>query len=297
MNQLDKNINPFILTLIAANNDLDESQFNIVGDYLGTTWLAENKAAQIKLAHQPNMAAVNYIRAQLAPRKIDVIVTPADRQRKKLLLADMDSTIVTSETLDDISAFAGLKEQVAAITTRAMNGELDFHAALYERVALLKDLPEETLDKTYAETQLTSGAQTFLATMKAHGATCVLVSGGFTFFTEKIAEKCNFHAHHGNTLEIENGKLTGRVAEPVLDKTAKLVFLHRYCEQLDIAPEDALTIGDGANDLPMLQAAGLGLGFHARPAVAEQLTNNIVYNDLTAALYAQGYAEKEFIHP
>jgi phosphoserine phosphatase len=297
MTQPDKNSSQFILTFVAANNDLHETQFNITGDYLRAEWLCESKAAQIHMIHQPTMAAVNYIRSQLAAQKIDVFLTSAGHQRKKLLLADMDSTIVTSETLDDLAAFAGIKEQVAAITARAMNGEIDFHAALTERVGLLANLPADTMEKTYAETQLTSGALTFISTMKSHGATCILVSGGFTFFTEKIAEKCGFHVHHGNNLDIKDNKLTGRVIAPILDKNSKLTFLHRYCEQLNISIEDTLTIGDGANDLPMLQAAGLGLGFHAKPAVAEQITNTILYNDLTAALYAQGYSEKEFIHP
>ena len=293
MYNLDQNTS-HILTFIAANNDLREDQINIVGDYKDLKWLAESKAAEIGLRHEPNPAAIKYLRDQLTSAKIDVIVTPAENRQKQLLLADMDSTIVTSETLDDLAAFAGIKDQIAAITARAMNGELNFHDAIRERVALIKDLPESALDETLAETQLTAGAETLVRTMKKHGAHCILVSGGFTFFTEKIAQACGFDANYGNTLGLENGKLTGQVIEPIQDKDSKLEYLNQYAADYNLDLTQTLTIGDGANDLPMLQAAGLGLGFHAKPAVAEQLTNNIQFNNLTAALYAQGYSDKDF---
>ncbi len=285
----------YTITFVAAHSDLKAESLNIVGDYKNLTWLSPHKAAQLDVQHAPNAAAITYIRNQLAPYAIDVFVCPSINQRKKLLLADMDSTIVTGETLDDLAAFAGIKDQIAAITARAMNGELDFHDAIRERVALIKDLPTEFLSKTLAETKLTDGAYVFVNTMKKHGAFCVLVSGGFTFFTENIAEQCGFHVNHGNILGIADNKLTGEVVSPILDKTSKFDFLNRYASQQNIALGDTVAIGDGANDLPMLQAAGLGLGFYAKPAVEAELTNFIRFNDLTAALYAQGYSDDEFV--
>lgn len=282
------------LTFVAKNADLDASMLNIVGDFSNLTWLSPSKAAQVDVAHSPNPAAIKYIRDQMVGSQIDVFVTPSENRRKKLLLADMDSTIVTSETLDDLAAFAGIKDQIAAITARAMNGELDFHAAIRERVGLIKGLPASALEETLKETKLTKGAQTFVQTMKKHGSTCILVSGGFTFFTEKIAELCGFNAHHGNTLGIDGDKLSGLVIDPILDKDSKLAFLKDYAAKQSITLDDTITIGDGANDLPMLQAAGLGLGFHAKPAVVSELANFIRFNDLTAALYAQGYSDNEF---
>lgn len=287
----------FFLTLVASSAPLTENTINIVGDYQDFQWLAPGRAVDIRLNQPLGAAAITYIRTQLAAQNIDVFHTAEENRRKKLLLADMDSTIVTGETLDELAAYAGIKDKIAAITARAMNGELDFHAALRERVGLLKDLPAEKLSETLAQTQLTPGAKTFVQTMKKHGAHCVLVSGGFTFFTGAIAAQAGFDAHHGNQLDIADDKLTGHVIEPILDKTAKLAFLNQYCTQLNLPLEQSLTIGDGANDLPMLQAAGLGLGFHAKPAVEAQLNNMIRFGDLTAALFAQGYREDEFAPP
>lgn len=205
-----------------------------------------------------------------------------------LFIADMDSTIVQEETLDELAAHAGIKDKVAEITRRAMNGELDFHAAIRERVGLLKGLPETALHETLAKTTLTKGAKELVGTLKSQGATCVLVSGGFTFFTGAIAEICGFHHHHGNTLIIENSHLTGEVGEPILDKNSKLEFLNHYVEKLGTQMQNTITIGDGANDLPMLLAAqnggGLGIGFCAKPVVAEQLQTNIATPDLGEVL-------------
>ncbi len=234
------------------------------------------------------------IREMLAADKIDLFINPAEGRRKKLLLADMDSTIVEGETLDDMAAFAGIKDQIAAITARAMNGELDFHAALKERVGLLKGLPTEALQKTLDHTVVNPGARTLVHTMRKQGATCVLVSGGFTFFTGAIAEKVGFDHNHGNTLGIDGEQLSGAVIPPILDKFAKVEFLDLYTGNLDINASEVMTIGDGANDLPMLKKAGLGVGYHAKPSVAAELKNLIIYGDLAAALYAQGYSDSDF---
>lgn len=257
-------------------------------------WLAKDKAADLEISGEGGSSFLAQLREMLAPDAIDLFITPHAGRRKKLLLADMDSTIVEGETLDDMAAFAGIKDAVAAITARAMNGELDFHAAIRERVGLLKGLPAEALHKTLEHTQLNPGAQKLVGTMKKHGATCVLVSGGFTFFTEAIAAQTGFDHHHGNTLGITGEQLSGEVIPPILDKFSKVEFLEHYTRTLGINVTDAMTIGDGANDLPMLKMAGLGVGYHAKPSVAGELKNNIIHGDLSAALYAQGYTDKDF---
>lgn len=294
----------FVLTFVAADSKkpLTESHFGAAVEILhahkiisdgAPRWLAQDKAADLEISQSVDRAALEGLRAMLATDRIDLFVNPLEGRRKKLLLADMDSTIVTSETLDDMAAFAGIKDQVAAITARAMNGEIDFHAAIKERVGLLKGLPHDVLSQTLAHTQLSPGAETLVRTMKKFGATCVLVSGGFTFFTEAIAAQVGFDYHHGNTLGIKNEQLSGEVIPPILDKFSKVEFLELYMQRLRLTALDALTIGDGANDLPMLNMAGLGIGYHAKPAVAAELNNLVIHGDLSAALYAQGYADSD----
>lgn len=261
-------------------------------------WLSDGKAADLDISGEGGPDMLAQIRERLEPDKIDVFLTHHHGRRKKLLLADMDSTIVAGETLDDMAEFAGIKDQIAAITARAMNGELDFHAALRERVGLLKGLSTEALQKTLDHTIINPGAQSFIKTMQKHGATCVLVSGGFTFFTGAIAQKVGFDHHHGNTLGINKGidgeQLSGEVIPPILDKFAKVEFLEFYMRSLGLTETDCLTIGDGANDIPMLKKAGLGIGYRPKPAVAAEIKNLIVHGDLSAALYAQGYRDHQF---
>ena len=256
-------------------------------------WLEGDKAADIVLNDKPNSALIAHLRETLDKDAIDLFITEPGNRKKKLLLADMDSTIVAEETLDELAAFAGLKDQVAEITAKAMNGELDFHGAVKERVGLLKGLSTDALDKTLEATIVNPGAKVLVQTMKAHDATCVLVSGGFTVFTDPVAEKVGFDHNHGNNLGIEGAELTGEVIEPILDKHAKVEFLDRYCKDLSLNADDCMTIGDGANDLPMLKKAGLGVGYYAKPSVASELTNIIKHGDLSAPLYAQGYTDKE----
>ncbi len=293
----------FFLTLVASDEPLTAGHLAVIERHLDfeangmdgdPLWLSPHKAADIPLMGRPNKADLTELREALATNKIDLFITPEANRRKKLLLADMDSTIVTGETLDDLAEHAGIKNAVAAITERAMQGKLDFHEALRERIALLTDLPTSAIEETLAKTKLNAGAETFVKTMKKHGATCVLVSGGFTHFTAAIAKQCGFDHHHGNTLDIANDKLTGELILPILDKSAKLDYLKKYTQNLGLNTSDTLTIGDGANDLPMLEAASLGLGYHAKPIVSNAIDNTIHYGDLTAALYAQGFKDEEF---
>jgi phosphoserine phosphatase len=254
-------------------------------------WLAVGKAVDLGVSDRPNTALMLHLMDMLAESQIDVFVSDPDRRRKKLLLADMDSTIVSSETLDELADYAGLKEKISAITAAAMEGQLDFNSALRGRVALLKDLDVSALHETLKKMQLNPGAKSLVQTMKKAGAKCVLVSGGFTFFTEAVATMCGFDMHHGNNLQVEKDKLTGKVIEPILDKFAKVDFLRTYVRDMKLKPEDAMTIGDGANDIPMLKAAGLGVGYKPKEAVKKEIDNLIIYGDLTAALYAQGYTK------
>jgi phosphoserine phosphatase len=226
----------------------------------------------------------------------DVCVQPAEGRRKRLLIADMDSTIIGCECLDELADFAGVKAQVAAITEQAMRGEIGFEGALKERVAMLKGLPIGVLQQCYDErVRLNPGARALVTTMAAHGARCVLVSGGFTFFTQRVAGAAGFHLQRANTLiDDGQGALTGEVGMPILGREAKLAALEAETAALGLTPAAALAIGDGANDLAMIKAAGLGVAYRAKPLVAAEAHARIDHADLTAALYFQGYRAEEF---
>lgn len=259
-------------------------------------WLHIHKAAQMVLGDKPSPDQLTQLRALLGPDQIDIFITPHEHRRKKLLVADMDATIVTTETLDELATFAGLKDKISAITERAMKGELDFAQALHERVGMLKDLPLSALQQTLDATEFSPGAETLLTVMRHSGATCVLVSGGFTFFTNAVAARAGFNFNHGNTLGIQGDKLSGQVEGSILDKHAKLRFLQDYTAKMNLNPAETIALGDGANDLPMLENAGLGLGYHPKPLLLEKLDNCIVHTDLTSALYIQGYTEQDIGH-
>jgi phosphoserine phosphatase len=226
---------------------------------------------------------------------IDAFAQPAGERRKKLLVADMDSTIVAEETLDELADFAGLKDKIAAITARSMNGEIDFPTALRERVAMIAGLPEEALSRTLARTNISGGARTLVRTMRAHGAFTALVSGGFRWFTARVAAAVGFDHHEANELVIENGRVSGRVGEPILGREAKLAALERLAAERGLTPVQACAVGDGANDLPMLLAAGLGVAYRAKPVVAAAVPCRVDHADLTALLYFQGYRRSEFV--
>jgi phosphoserine phosphatase len=234
--------------------------------------------------------------AAVAELPVDWALTPTSARRKHLLIADMDSTIINVECLDELADFAGIKAEIAAITERAMRGELEFEPALRERVAKLKGLGVEALQRTYDErVQLNPGARTLVQTMAAQGARCVLVSGGFTFFTSRVAEAAGFHTHRANALLDDGAALTGAVQEPVLGRAAKLAALEEETQALGISASDALAIGDGANDLDMIKAAGLGLAYRAKPLVAAEADARIDHTSLETALFFQGYARGEFV--
>jgi phosphoserine phosphatase len=235
------------------------------------------------------------IRDIIGGEPVDVVIQPHDGRRKKLFVADMDSTMIGQECIDELADFAGLKAHVAAITERAMRGEIQFEPALRERVALLKGLAVDVVDKVIAERiTLTPGGRELVATMRAHGAHTCLISGGFTLFTQPIAEKIGFAENRGNELIVRDGKLSGEVKEPIIGRAAKLATLVELREGFDLDKIDTLAAGDGANDLGMIGEAGLGVAFHAKPAVAAAAAARIDYGDLTALLYAQGFAREEF---
>jgi phosphoserine phosphatase len=222
-------------------------------------------------------------------------VQPVAVRRKKLFLADMDSTMIGQECIDELADFAGLKAHVAGITERAMRGEIEFEPALRERVALLKDLPVSVVDEVLAKRITpTPGGRELVMTMRAHGAYTCLISGGFTLFTHAVAAKIGFQENRANELIVRDGKFTGEVAEPILGRATKLATLIELRESFDLDEIDTLVTGDGANDLGMIQAAGLGVAYHAKPAVAAAAAARIDYGDLTALLYAQGYRRDEF---
>ncbi|WP_366655154.1 phosphoserine phosphatase SerB [Fodinicurvata sp. EGI_FJ10296] len=238
--------------------------------------------------------AVRTALSATAVEGVDLAVIPADGRRKGLLIADMDSTIVTGETLDDLAELAGIGDAVADITRRAMNGEIGFEGALRERVAMLKGRSTDLIEQVIERMTLTPGAEALVATMRSHGARCVLVSGGFTVFTGHVAELAGFDADFGNTLIMSHGSFSGTVGEPILGRDAKLSTLQAECEARNLDTSSAIAVGDGANDLAMIQAAGMGIAFHAKPSVKAAAPIVIDHADLTSLLYLQGYADTDF---
>jgi phosphoserine phosphatase len=263
-------------------------------------WLDPGIAADIPFtpaAANDQRALAEQARTVLAGRPVDVVVQPLAHRRKRLFLADMDSTMIGQECIDELADYVGLKAHVAAITERAMRGEIAFEPALRERVALLKGLPQrvagQVIEKRIA---LTPGGKTLVATMRAHGAYTCLVSGGFTLFTQKIGAMIGFDEDRSNILLVDgDARLSGQVAEPILGKEAKLNTLRELQRRLGLAPEETMAIGDGANDIPMIEAAGLGVAYHGKPAVAQAAAARIDHGDLTALLYAQGYPRAAFV--
>jgi len=286
---------PHILTLVAGPEArLTPALLARVREAAGTAApvsLSDGEAADLPCPAPPDPGRVA---AAIEGAAVDWAVLPAAGRRKRLLVADMDSTIVAGETLDELAAQAGLGEQVAAITRESMEGRLDFASALRARVAMLRGLPLAALDRTWAGVRLSPGARTLVATMHAHGARTVLVSGGFTVFTARVAALCGFDAHQANLLLDDGEALTGAVAEPILDRDAKRAALRQYAAEMGIPLRDTLAVGDGANDLAMIEDAGLGVAYHAKPIVAAAAGVRVEHTDLCALLYFQGYAASAF---
>ena len=292
----------FVATLIAnpsnpvLTSDLAEKAHDAV-NATGLYWLADGIACDIVLRDGTDIsAAEQLIRSHLSGLPIDLVIQEAETRRKTLLIADMDSTMIGQECIDELAAEVGLKDHVAAITARAMNGEIAFEPALRERVSLLKGLPISVVDDVIAKRiTLTPGGKTLIATMKVRGGYAALVSGGFTVFTSRIAETLGFDENRANTLLETDGILSGLVTEPILGKQAKVDALEDIAARLGITLDDAMAVGDGANDLGMLQAAGSGVALHAKPSVSAQAKMRIDHGDLTALLYIQGYRKTDFI--
>jgi phosphoserine phosphatase len=258
-------------------------------------WLSPGRALDIPFDHDP-IQVLERARHHFRDQPVDVNVMPWADRRKKLLIADMDSTIISCECLDELADMAGHKSKVSAITEKAMRGELDFPAALRERVAMLKGLPLAALERVYAERiRLNPGARTVVATMRKHGAHTLLVSGGFSYFTSRVAKDAGFEADQANILLDDGTALTGEVREPILGRAAKLAALEKAARLLNLKAADTLAVGDGANDLGMIERAGLGVAYHAKPIVAEAAGARVTHGDLSALLYLQGYSDDEIV--
>lgn len=291
------------LTLIAApdRRDLGDAAAHDLPPAWGAgaqRWLAPGEALEVELAGEPSPEQLQRERQRWHERGVDLVLQPSAGRRKRVLLADMDSTMIEQECIDELAVHAGVGDRVADITARAMNGELDFAAALHERVALLAGLPTGVTDTVLAERITTMpGGHELVATMRAAGAYTALVSGGFTRFTAAVAARLGFDEHRANVLEEAKGQLTGLVVPPVVGKEAKVEALQQITALRGLTPADAVAVGDGANDLPMLQLAGTGVALHAKPAVAAQAPVRVDHGDLTAVLFLQGYAASEFVSP
>ncbi len=303
MNAVTDSMTSHVLTLIGnmASAPLEPVHIERVCRHLATTgevdWLADREACDLFI--EAPVSAVDIAkqaRAALSGTAIDAVCTSVEGRRKKLLVSDMDSTVINQECIDELGDAIGVGSRIREITAAVVNGDISFSDALRKRMALMKGMERGLLDRVYEERiSLQSGARTLVQTMRRHGAFCILVSGGFSFFTRRIAERIGFHDHQGNQLAFEDEKLTGQVREPILGRSAKLNTLMRLCAEKGLEPSDVLAVGDGANDIKMIEAAGLGVAFHGSDSLKERASACIDHGDLTAVLYIQGFHKSEFV--
>ena len=294
---------PFVLTLIGNAKSASLESIHLarvcrnLAPTVKTDWLAEKEACDIFIESRLSTTEIaDQAREALSGTGIDAVCTPIKGRRKKLLISDMDSTIINQECIDELGDAVGLGSQIRKITAALVRGEISVAEAMRKRLALLKGMERHLLKSVYEERiSLKSGAQTLVQTMRHHGAFCILVSGGFTFFTRRIAEHIGFHDHHGNKLAFENGKLTGKILEPLLGRSAKLNTLTSLCDKKGFEPADVLAVGDGANDIEMIKGAGLGVAFHNSDSLRKYANACIDHGDLTALLYIQGFRKSEFV--
>ena len=296
-----------VLTLIGnlASAPLESVHIERVCRHLVATgevdWLADREACDLFI--ESPLAAViiaeqarDALSGPASGTAIDVVCTSIEGRRKKLLVSDMDSTVINQECIDELGDAIGVGSRIREITAAVVNGDIGFSEALRERMVLMKGMERGLLDRVYEERiSLQPGARTFVQTMRRHGAFCILVSGGFSFFTRRIAERIGFHDHRGNRLAFEDGKLTGQVLEPILGRSAKLNTLLWLCAEKGLEPADVLAVGDGANDITMIEAAGLGVAFHGSDSLKKRANACIDHGDLTALLYIQGFRKSEFV--
>ncbi|MEP1538996.1 MAG: phosphoserine phosphatase SerB [Paracoccaceae bacterium] len=288
-----------VVTLIAKPGKLDPALVESLRNAWGggdAIWLAPDEAAEFSVDRSPDN--LWDVWSDVQKLNVDLVLQPAEGRRKKVLIADMDSTMIQQECIDELAEVAGVGDHVRGITARAMNGELDFDGAVRERVGLMKGLGAEKIDQVLAERiTMMPGGDVLLATMRANGAYTALVSGGFTMFTAAVAKQLGFHENRANTLIVKDGVLTGEVGMPILGREAKVEALNEITLRLDLQARDVIAVGDGANDLGMLGLAGSGVALHAKPSVAAECDIRINHGDLSALLYLQGYAKDAFVTP
>jgi len=293
----------YVLTLVghAESTPLKSVHLEQVYQCLGQTgridWLAEEEACDIFIDSGLTAQAITQkVQEALEGQLIDVVCTLVENRRKKLLISDMDSTVINQECINEIADAMGLGSKISKITDSVIQGKINFPEALRKRLTLMKGMQEELLQSVYEQRiTLKSGARTLVQTMSRHGAFCILVSGGFTYFTSRIAARLGFHEHVGNELTFKHGLLTGEVKSPILGRTAKRDILMKLCDEKKLTPSQVLAVGDGANDIKMIQAAGLGVAFHDTGDLCEQSSACIKHRDLTAILYIQGFHKSEFV--
>jgi phosphoserine phosphatase len=292
----------YVLTLIAkaGSVDLETDHIDRIFQSLAMPgeidWLAEKHACDLFIESSLSAADIaGLAQESLNGVAIDAVCTSVVERRKKILICDMDSTIIDQECIDELGDAIGRGSQIREITAAVVSGDMSFSDALRKRMALMKGMNRDLLERIYKDRiSVKTGARTFVQTMRRHGAYCILVSGGFSFFTRRIAERVGFHDHQGNELVFEHDKLTGEVLEPILGRTAKQKTLMRLCDERGLTPSDVLAVGDGANDIKMIDAAGLGVAFHGAPSLKERADGCIDHGDLTAILYVQGFRKSEF---